>query len=457
MTAAILLSSCGGSDPEPTPSPNPGNPTSPGNDPGVVQIRGGERLGWMQSASSLDVLRAHTFRLWVDGTQATLSDTRCAEVAGAAGYECSGRLPPLAPGRHVLEVTSVLNGQQSTRSSSLTVMMMSAQQTQAPPSSELTGSAAGDRDAPVIASGLGAVSWLSTTPDGRLLFVENRHAVRVIQDDVLLPQPAHVIDTVEDEIVGMAVDPAFERTRVVYLAATEARRDGSRALTISRFREVGNILGQRAIIVTGLPFPDDALAPLGVDETGLVYVAMPALQSGRRNQSDTTYNGFVLRFTRDGGVPRANPQPSPIVAAGFARPSALAIDHASRRVWVGGTDPSWEHSVASFSIDPPDGSAWPQQPQPGLARGAERRGVPASNLSIAAPVAGAPSLLDLVSRGVVHRATLAADGAAGSVKTLSAGALGAVSAIATDRGGRSYVAVGPADGGASSIVLLTPR
>ncbi|MGH9347961.1 MAG: PQQ-dependent sugar dehydrogenase [Vicinamibacterales bacterium] len=457
MTAAMLVSSCGDSKPDPISSPDPGNPTSPGPDPGIVQIRGGERLGWMQSASSLDVLRAHTFRLWVDGTSATLSDTRCGDAAGAQGYECSGRLPTLAPGRHVLEVTSVLNGQQSTRSAPLTVMMLSAAQAQAPPVSELTGGASGDHDAPVLASGLGAISWLSTTPDGRVLFVEDRRAVRVIQDDVLLPQPAHVIDTAGGEIVGLAVDVEFERTRFVYLAATEAQRDGSYVLHISRFRDVGHTLGQRAIIVTGLPVPRDAVAPLGVDGDGFVYVAMPALELPRRRRSDAARGGFVLRFTRDGGVPPTNPQSSPIIAAGFARPSALAIDRAGRRVWVAGTDPSWRHSIASFSIDPLDAPRWAQPPQPGLARGAEELEGRASSLSIAWSIAGAPSVLDLVSRGVVHRATLAVDGTAASVRTLSAGALGAVTAIATDRDGRSYIAVGPDGAPPSSIALLTPR
>lgn len=448
IAAALVVSSCGGSDKPDTPS----SPAPPGTDPGIVQIRGGERLGWIQRAASLDGLRSHSFRFFVDDNLATLSDTRCGDVAGPNGYECSGRLPTLTPGRHTLEITAVWNGEQSSRSQPLTVMVL-AQQTSLPESDLQRNPLAAD-GAASIASGLARVAWLSPMPDGRLLFVENERAVRVIANDELLTRPAYLIDRARDTIVGMAIDPAFERTRAVYLAWTEFQRDGSRALGVSRFRDVGDTLGQEATIVTGLPFPDAGLAPIDVDDDGLVYLALPALR-GAGGRSEAAYNGFVLRFAADGSVPPTNPHTSPILATGFAEPSALAIDRAGRRVWMAGTHPSWKHTVAAFSIAR-NGAVWPELPEPALPEGAMQPGFTASSLAITS-LSAVPGTLSLVSAGVARRAAFASNGAVGSFETVRFSAPGAVSAFVDGHRGDSYAAVETTDRRAVSILRIPQR
>src|SRR5262245_49518103 len=94
---------CGG-DGDNGPSDNP------------VPVRAGQRLGWDQPATSLAALLAHTFNLYIDDKPATFVDPRCTETLTSAGYQCSGGLPSLPAGRHVVTVTSVLNGTESTRS-----------------------------------------------------------------------------------------------------------------------------------------------------------------------------------------------------------------------------------------------------------------------------------------------------------------------------------------------------
>jgi len=86
-------------------------------------LKGGERLSWTQNADSIESLRAHTFRLYVDGKSEAFSDIRCNETHSNAGYECSGLLPPLTAGRHALEITSVVDGIDSPRSAPIIVVM----------------------------------------------------------------------------------------------------------------------------------------------------------------------------------------------------------------------------------------------------------------------------------------------------------------------------------------------
>jgi hypothetical protein len=89
-------------------------------------IKGGERLTWDQTADSVESLRAHTFRLYVDGKSSAFSDVRCNETHAGAGYECSGLLPKMTAGRHSLEIISVVDGVESPRSAPIIVIMDTA-------------------------------------------------------------------------------------------------------------------------------------------------------------------------------------------------------------------------------------------------------------------------------------------------------------------------------------------
>jgi hypothetical protein len=385
VAVALLASSCGGDKQNP---PKPGNPTGPapptsGPDPGVIQIRGGERLGWTQMASSADAIRAHSFRLFIDGAEAALSDTRCSTTAADGGYECSGRLPTMAPGQHSLELASIVSGQQSARSQ-------------------------------------------------------------------LVDTPAFALGPPADAIVGMAIDPAFETTRAVYLAWTELQRDGSRALSLTRFRYVGATLGEGATIVTGLPVPEGASAPLAVDGEGLVYLALPSLDASRRAGREGAWNGFIVRFGPDGRVPDANRAASPILAVGFSRPSSIAVDHGNRRLWAAGMRSGEEHALVTLALEGGPGTVWPRQPD-FVVTGAARPGFPIASVSFAPP--GAPPAVNVVAAGVGRRAPLAADGTLGAFETIRFGAPGAVTGVAGSHDGRSYAAVKTTAG--ESAIYLT--
>ena len=350
-----------------------------------VDIRGNERLAWNQAADSTGQLSLMTFNLYVDGARSSLSAVGCGETASTGGYECSGGLPSMSQGRHALELTAVLFGAESTRSAALAVNMIGSAQSVTSVAGVLdlaplsTGTVAcvgiGGADcheARVIADGLELVSSLSATPDGRLLFVEGGTRVRVIAGDTLTPEAALVLEDPTTRIVGLAVDHDFAASQSVFLAWTEVTRAGSLALSITRYREVQGVLGEGATIVTGLPIPEGASAPLAVDNAGLLYVALPAptteptagpSQPPTTNHQLPTSLGVILRFTRDGLTPRENPQASPILAFGYSRPTGLAFEGVHGRIWMSGERAGWGDGLAALPTLLTTTAPWPLSPQ----------------------------------------------------------------------------------------------
>jgi hypothetical protein len=352
-----------------------------------IPIRGSERLTWDQKADSREQLNFFTFTVYIDGAGRQLGDVRCSEGSTAAGYECSGALPALDPGRHMLQVTSAVNGLESSRSAALAVIVESVAQsplfTTSLPQASFPGEALITAcpvgaapmcfEVRVIASHLGTVTALSGTPDGRVFVADDQQTLRIIagggivfDSRLMLPESAR--------IVGLTTDADFASTKLVYVGWTEDKLDGSTSLNVTRYREVGSALGEAATIVTGLPFPTTrAFAPLSMGRNGLLYVALPQV-------GDTDF-GMLARFTSGGLVPQSNPRASPTVAYGFARPSGIAVDPSAGTVWLSGIQPTWSDPIGAFN--PLDTSAWPIMPRQLTTLLALRDQVPSSASALA--------------------------------------------------------------------------
>src|SRR6185503_9554793 len=72
---------------------------SPSNGGPPVVLRGGERLGWDQPASSGTNPSFYTYIMYVDGWANTLTDVNC-EGSASSRLTCSSLLPWMSPGRH---------------------------------------------------------------------------------------------------------------------------------------------------------------------------------------------------------------------------------------------------------------------------------------------------------------------------------------------------------------------
>ncbi|MEO6239248.1 MAG: hypothetical protein ABIQ52_19815 [Vicinamibacterales bacterium] len=90
----------------------------------VLNLSGRERFGWTQSADSL---AGYKFAVYADGTRAELPDAVCQPPVGRQA-ECVAALPPLASGRHRLEIVSwtLKDGRviESARSSTMTIEIL---------------------------------------------------------------------------------------------------------------------------------------------------------------------------------------------------------------------------------------------------------------------------------------------------------------------------------------------
>jgi glucose/arabinose dehydrogenase len=340
LTVAISAA-CGG-----------GDESEQGQGQEPIPVRAGARLGWDQTASSRDEVRSLTFRLYVDDAQSTLTDVRCADTPTAAGFACSGVLPTMSAGRHVLTLASVENGAESARSAAIVVELSVSTQLTPPLSPAVDPASSGANsvcstappvacyESALVASGLEPVTALSAAPDGRVFFIEGERRVRVIAGNMVALEPALSLDQADSRVVGLAIDTSFTTTRSVFVAWTDSPA-GIPTLNITRYREVQNLFGEGATIVTGLPFRSGALAPLAVDASGLLFVALPSVGGSEP--------GAIARFTRDGFVPRDNPRSLPAIAEGHPAPTGLGIDRRHGNIWLVGQSPEGGEAIASFA------------------------------------------------------------------------------------------------------------
>ena len=321
-------------------------------EPAPIPIHGGEKLAWDQPAASLQDLRALTFTLYLDGGVSSLTNPSCADQPGAAGFSCSGGLPVMSPGRHVLELTSVLNGAESPRSSRLIVSLSSTAAVSSPLSDSkrlntLPTACIGGADAcqqvRVVAAGLASPTMLVASRNDKVFFVDDEKQIRVIADDVLSREPA-MVAAPGSRIVGLAVENRDTATPSVFVAWTEAKQPNQTVVNVTRYREVQGLLGEGAQIVTGLPLPEGAFTPLAVGDDGLLYMAVPAPTGGPE--------GTILRFTLDGFTPPGSPQSSPLFAPGSVRPTTLA-NGSPTAIWSAGRRQDSSAEIATIDLTVP--------------------------------------------------------------------------------------------------------
>jgi hypothetical protein len=194
----------------------------------------------------------------------------------------------------------------------------------------------------------GAITWPNVLDRTRMLFVEDERHVRIVADDVPLPERALSLPS-DEWIAGIAVDPGFAWSRHVYVARVSERSE-RRTLFVTRYRELQNIFGEPATIVSQAldGFGEPRVA---IDGQGRLYLALPG---------DGSREGALWRLTSDGGTPWEVGQRGPWFAPGFARPAAIALDDVARRLWLTGTHADQSHDMISFDwnkpVSPPSGS-----------------------------------------------------------------------------------------------------
>jgi len=286
-------------------------------------------------------LDSYRFILWIDGTRTALSGATC--VPAASDYDCSALLPQLTAGTHMLELSTVDQaiGEESARSEPLTYQQSSGGRRIDLAGVVARGPAAVSQDdggsgsswftcasrnstcfeVSQIADNVGAVERMAALPDGRLVVVYADGVIRILPNG----RPERLqLDryAATPDIADIAVDPGFPTNRFVYLAAVASAASGRAAVSITRLREVGDTLGEAAVIAADLPASNLGRPALSIGPDRLLYVAVP---SGDGTPSaNGPYDGLVLRLTPDGAAAGSERTASPVFARGTARPTSFA-------------------------------------------------------------------------------------------------------------------------------------
>jgi len=356
---AALALACGGKS-QPAPpatSPAPGQTVTANN-----------RLGWDQAAADAVELAAIRYAVYVDGVRSELTDVSCATTTATNGkYECSARLPSMMPGPHLLELTAFVvvdgNVMESPKSSGIQVIFTAATTTPSRPDSsspaapgvsavtERAGSPgrklAASSAVDFVSDGLDQVSDLAFTTDGRLFVAERTGRIRILRDGALLPTPALEVRREADVIgesaasprgagavLSIAIDPQFDRTHHVYVLATAVSPEGALSFLLARYREAGDTLADRAILLHDVPAasPEPAGA-LRFGPDGKLYVALDAAGNSRLSGDLASPNGKVLRLNNDGTTPDDQAAASPLYSSPYHSPRGLGWDD-SGILWI---------------------------------------------------------------------------------------------------------------------------
>ena len=332
---ALSVAACRRSTPEP-----------PGVTPGPVEsVVGTERLGWSQRAADRTELSEFGYAVYVDDVRTELTGVDCTPSSTAGTFACSAPLPPMTDGMHTLQLAALVVDREvleSARSASLQVNKTSA----------TTGSASNpatswpDRIAVTtsdslrlglerIAQGLVGPTDIAFMPDGRTLVAEQSGRVRVVSPEGdMLDAPALSLGrdrSADIELLSLAAD----RRGFVYAVYVATSRQGSRAFTVSRFREAANVLVGEVVLLDGVDAPrEGAAAAVRVDTDGAVFVAFDDGGNSRTAGDRASPNGKILRLNADGTTPADQAGFSPMYAAGARSPAGFDWQPATSVLWI---------------------------------------------------------------------------------------------------------------------------
>jgi uncharacterized repeat protein (TIGR03806 family) len=213
----------------------------------------------------------------------------------------------------------------------------------------------------VIVTGLTGATAMEIAPDGRIFVCEQTGALRVIKNDKLLPEPFVMlpVDSYwERGLIGVALDPNFDKTQFVYLCYVAAKPYPHHR--VSRFTARGDVAvpDSEVILLQG----DDqrklgGSIPAGhqggaihFGKDGKLFIAIGEQTAGAPAQRLDTFQGKMLRINSDGSIPEDNPfyktakgKYRAIWATGLRNPFAFAVQPGTGRIYINDVgDARWE-------------------------------------------------------------------------------------------------------------------
>ena len=219
----------------------------------------------------------------------------------------------------------------------------------------------------VVAEGLEYPWAIAFLPDRRMLVTERVGRLRIVDAAGKLSAPVAGLPAVDARdqggLLGLAIDPAFAKTRLIYWSYAERNGDVTNtAVARGRLAADGRRVEDVEVIFRQTPAMDSAKhygsrLVFGRDGTLFVTLGERSILEGRRQAErlDGTL-GKVVRINPDGSIPADNP----FVKSAGARPEIWSIGH---------------RNIQAAALNPATGRLWTVEHG---ARGGDEINIPAA-------------------------------------------------------------------------------
>jgi glucose/arabinose dehydrogenase len=229
----------------------------------------------------------------------------------------------------------------------------------------------GDLRVATVASGLEAPWGLAFLPDGRMLVTERPGRLRYVSAAGKLSAPLGGVPTVfaqgQGGLLDVALDPAFEQNRTLYLSFAEPV-DGKARTAVARARLGADRLEDVQVIFRQEPAVDARHhfgSRLVFDREGKLFVTLGDRGNQRGLVQDLGADiGKIVRIKTDGSVPADNP----FVGRQGARPEIFSYGH---------------RNVQGAALNPATGELWAHEHGP---RGGDEVNIARAGLNYGWPV-----------------------------------------------------------------------
>jgi glucose/arabinose dehydrogenase len=162
--------------------------------------------------------------------------------------------------------------------------------------------------------------------------------LRVVRDGRLLSAAAWTLPmphSAQEQLLAVAVDPDFERSRFVYVVYTSTGARSELAFSLARLREVVDTLGDRIVLLDDIvASPGGPSASLRFGPDGKLFAAFDDGGAGRLADDLSSSNGKILRLNTDGTTPDDQAGNIPFYSATYPSPRGLGWYLSTGLLWA---------------------------------------------------------------------------------------------------------------------------